>query len=175
MPATVLARPAAADHHEYYSAYIARVPAGNLVEIMASQIATFSGLVARVPAGKAGHRYAPGKWSVREVVGHLTDTERVFSFRATAFSRADPSPLPSFDQAAWNPYGNYESRALDDLLSEWTDARRATVSLLRSMPEEALQRRGIASEFEFTVLALICIPPGHLEYHIAQLEDLYLR
>ena len=173
MPSSILARPASADHAEYYTRYIGLAPAGNLVEIMAEQIATLRGLLEPLSETEAGRRYAPGKWSVREVVGHLIDTERVFSFRATAFSRADPQPLPSFDQVAWNAVGGYDERSLSDVLDEWTDARRSTLSLVKGMPEEALGRRGVASGNEITVLACISLLAGHVNYHIDHLRADY--
>jgi hypothetical protein len=173
MPSSVLVRPTAADHAEYYSNYIRLVPGGNLVEIMSAQIPALRALLERVGDADAGRRYAPGKWTVREVVGHLTDTERVFSYRATAFSRGDQQPLASFDQAAWNTFGAYDDRTLPDLLDEWTDTRRSSLALVRSMPAEALVRRGVASGKEITVLACISILAGHVNYHIDHLRDHY--
>jgi hypothetical protein len=173
MPSSVLVRPTSADHAEYYSNYIRLVPAGDLVEIMASQIPALRALLEPVGDADAGRRYAPGKWTVREVVGHLTDTERVFSFRATAFSRGDAQPLPSFDQAAWNTHGGYDERTLSDLLDDWTDTRKSTLALVRSMPAEALARRGIASGNEISVLACISILAGHVNYHIDHLREHY--
>src|SRR6476620_2194115 len=145
MPASMLARPSSADYPEYFGRYISLVPAGDLIEIMTTQIATLRALLEPVGEKGAGYSYAPGKWTVREVVGHLTDTERVFSYRATAFSRGDTQPLPSFDQVAWTPFGQYDSRTLADLLDEWTDTRRSTIALLRWMPDDGLARRGVAS------------------------------
>ena len=173
MPSTVLIRPTPADYAEYFSNYIRLVPAGDLVEIMKTQIATLHALLEPVGNEVAGSPYAPGKWTVREVVGHLTDTERVFSYRATAFSRGDENPLPSFDQAAWNPFGHYNDRSLAELLDEWTDTRNSSLALVRSMPTDALERRGVASGNEISVLSCICILAGHVNYHIGQLREHY--
>ena len=118
--------------------------------------------------------YAPGKWTIREIVGHLTDTERVFSYRATAFSRGDPGALPGFDQAAWAPRGAYNTRTLPDLIAEWAVTRDATLALLRNMPRHGLRRSGVASGNPCTVLALLTILPGHVEYHRRLLERDYL-
>ncbi|MEO5815620.1 MAG: DinB family protein [Gemmatimonadaceae bacterium] len=173
MPQTVLIRPAAGDYAEYYSNYIRLVPDGDLLDIMRTQIPTLHALLEPIGDEGAASTYAPGKWTVREVVGHLTDTERVFSYRAISFSRGDPNPLPSFDQAAWNPFGQYNDRSLADLLDEWTDTRRSSLALVRSMPVDALERRGVASGNEINVLSCICILAGHVNYHLGHLREHY--
>ncbi|MCC6242416.1 MAG: DinB family protein [Gemmatimonadaceae bacterium] len=174
MPASILARPAITDYAPYYDNYIKHVPAGDLVAFAESQIHELRALLAGVTEAQSRFRYAPDKWSLREVIGHLIDPERVFSYRATAFSRGDAGALPSFDQAAWAPMGAYDDRGLDELLDEWETVRRATVALMRYMPEAALHRRGIASTVDFTVLALLFISPGHVGYHLDLLQRDYL-
>ncbi len=173
MPSMILDRPGSGDHPDYFAKYIALIPPGNLLDIMNAQVSALRALLGGLDDSQAGHAYAPGKWTIREVVGHLIDTERVFSYRATAFSRADPQPLPSFDQATWLPLGEYDSRQLDDVLDEWADTRRSTLALLRSMPTEALARRGVASGKEITVLSCVSILVGHLVYHTRQLHEHY--
>jgi len=173
MPSSVLARPSSADYPEFFGNYMRLVPAGDLVEVMTAQIQTLRTLLEPLSDADAGRSYAPGKWTVREVVGHLTDTERVFAYRATAFSRGDTQPLPSFDQVAWTPFGQYDSRTLADLLDEWTDTRRSTIALLRWMPDDGLARRGVASGNEMTALACICNLAGHVIYHIEHFAQHY--
>jgi hypothetical protein len=173
MPSSVLARPTPADYAEYFSKYMRLVPAGDLVEIMTAQIRALRSLLEPLSDAEAGRAYAPGKWTIREVVGHLTDTERVFAYRATAFSRGDPQSLPSFDQEAWTSFGEFDSRALSELLDEWTDTRKSTLALLRAMPAAALERRGIASGNEINVLACISLLAGHVNYHIDHFRKNY--
>lgn len=173
MPAIVTARPTSSDHASYYGRYIDRVPAGDLVAILRAQIDQLDGLLRPLTAQQAAFSYAPGKWTIKEVLGHLIDTERVFAYRATAFSRADPAPLPSMEQDAWIPFGRYQERVLSELLDEWIATRRATIALVTGMPEEALSRRGVASDFEFTVLALLAIVPGHVIHHLDVLAERY--
>ena len=173
MPASVLARPSSADYPEHFGKYIGLVPAGDLVEVMTTQIATLRSLLEPVGEEGAGYAYAPGKWTIREVIGHLTDTERVFAYRATAFSRGDAQPLPGFDQDAWLPFAKFDERNLVDLLDEFTDTRRSSLALVRGMPEEALDRRGIANGKEISVLSCICNMPGHVKYHIDHLQKVY--
>lgn len=166
MPAAIHERPADGDYNPYFNKYISLVPSGDLVACAEGQVASLRALLGSVSEDTSHHRYAPGKWSVREVVGHLTDVERVFSFRATAFSRRDPARLPSYDQDVWLPAGEYDDRPLSDLLDEWEAARRSTIALMRGMPGSALGARGVASDSESTALAMLTIPVGHLEYHL---------
>lgn len=173
MPATVTARPKAGDHGPYYTRYTDRLPAGDLVSIMREQIDQLNWLLRPLTDEQANFAYAADKWTIKEVVGHLTDTERVFAYRATAFSRGDTAPLPGFDQAAWNPHGQYRERSLPDLLDEWTATRRATIALVVGMPERALGNRGVASELELTVLAALAIVAGHVVHHLETLASDY--
>lgn len=174
MPTIIPARPSIADYAPYYDHYIKHVPAGDLIAIAELQIQELRWLLAGLSDAQSCFRYAPDKWSIREVVGHLIDTERVFSYRATAFSRGDVGALPSFDQAAWAPMGEYHQRGLAELLDEWEVVRRASLALMRYMPDAALHRRGVASNVDFSVLALLCISPGHLAYHLQLLKRDYL-
>jgi len=173
MPPIVTARPTQSDHASYYARYIDRLPAGDLVTIMRKQIDELDQLLRPLTEQQAGFAYAPGKWTIKEVLGHLIDTERVFAYRALAFSRSDPSPLPGFDQDDWVPFGEFQERSLSDLLDEWIVTRRATIALTFGMPEAGLARRGVASNFEFSVLALLAIPPGHLIHHFDVLAERY--
>jgi|CXWL01.1.fsa_nt_gi hypothetical protein len=174
MPASVLDRPGADDYAAYYQRYVELVPPGDMVAFLAAQRDELMGLMAPLTEANAGYAYAPGKWTIREVIGHLTDTERVFAYRATAFSRGDSAPLPGFDQDAWTPLGEYPSRSLPDVMAEWRAVRDATIALLRAMPTHGLARRGVASDNPITALAALTIIPGHVEYHLRQLRERYL-
>jgi hypothetical protein len=174
MPDIVLDRPGNGENGPYYDKYIGLVPAGNLVSIMESQIGELDALLRPLSRDGAGIRYADGKWSVRQVVGHLIDSERVFSFRAIAFACGEPAHLPSFDQELWVANAGYDERELPALLDEFAAARRASLAMVRGLSEAALTRRGIASELELSVRAALCILPGHVSYHIEQLRRLYL-
>ena len=173
MPSSVLSRPLVDEYAPYFARYISLVPAGDLVAVYERQLAELPALLARVGESGSTYRYAPDKWSIREVIGHLIDAERVFSYRATQFSRSDGRALPSFDQDVWTPLGEYDSRSLADLVEEWTAVRRSSSTFLRGLPSAALERRGIASEMEFSVLALLCLVPGHVQYHIDRLQTDY--
>lgn len=169
MPASILTRPTAVDHAPYYGRYISLVPPGDLLAILHTQIGELQTLLA-IDEARSRSAPAPGRWSIRDVVGHLADVERILAYRALSFARGDRARLPGFEQAEWNPFGQFHERPLADLLAEWTIARQATIALARGLPGEALARRGIASDVEFTVLALLTILPGHLAHHTALLR-----
>lgn len=166
-------RPDPGEYFEYYGSYVARTPDGDLVATLREQVAVVTATFAPLDEGRASHRYAPGKWSVREVLGHLVDAERVFAHRAVHFARRDPSPLPSFEQDAWLPHARYDERSLASVLDEWCRAREATISLAAALPDEAWDQRGVASGRSFTVRAALWIIPGHVNYHLEHLRAHY--
>lgn len=171
----MLERPDPAEHDPYYGLYIDLVPDGDVLEILATQLTDTVVLLGNVPAEKEVTGYAPGKWSVREVVGHLIDTERTFVYRALAFAREDPSALPSFDQNDYATSSNANVRPLSDLSDELKDVRNSSVALFRSFTDEMWLRRGIASDVSFTVRTFPFIVAGHELHHRAILADRYLR
>jgi uncharacterized damage-inducible protein DinB len=118
--------------------------------------------------------YAPGKWSIKEVVGHIMDTERMFTHRAFRFARADATPLPGYEQDDYVRAGNFGNRSLKDLIDEFELVRRATISMLRSLDEEAWLRRGVANDNEVTVRALAYILAGHETHHMGIIRERYL-
>jgi hypothetical protein len=125
-------------------------------------------------AGPRGdYRYAPDKWSIKEIVGHLCDTERVFTYRALRVSRGDTTPLPSFDDQAYVAAGGAGNRTLADLVAEWGDVRRATLSFFRNLPAEAWHRQGTASDQPISVRALAYVIAGHVRHHLRVLEERY--
>ncbi len=140
-----IARPAADEHIEYYGKYIRLVPGDDALDAMRSQIGDTVRLLQPLDESKALHRYGPGKWSVKEVVGHITDAERVFSYRALRFGRADETPVPGFDENTYVPAGRFDLRPLPELLHEYQAVRASTIALFRGMDEQALLRRGTAN------------------------------
>ncbi len=174
MTAGAIPRPDAAEHSPYYATYLSKVPDGDLLEMLEAQRRETQALIAGVSDAKATHRYAPGKWSVKEVIGHLADTERVFCYRALRFARADDTPLPGFDEKAWAPAGRFDARSLKDLAGELDAVRRATIALFSGMDAEALTRRGTANNNPITVRALAWIIAGHERHHVGILRERYL-
>ena len=168
-------RPSTSEHAPYYSRYIDLVPEGNILRILEAQneetIRTLSGLTEE----KALFRYAPGKWSVKEVVGHVIDTERVFGFRAFAFSRGDKNAFPGMEQNEYAQGANYEERSLREILDEFAEVRKGNLRFFRTLNESMLTRVGKASGFEFTVRSTIYIIAGHELHHASVLRDRYLK
>jgi len=172
MPASV-ARPQAGEFAPYYQKYVDRVPAGDLLALLARQGDDTAALLATVKESDAGRRYAPDKWSIREVVGHVSDAERVFAYRALRFARGDEAPLQSFDEKAFVAGGGFERRTLADLVAELRAVRQATLALLRSLDDAAWARGGTASGNHVTVRALGHIIGGHEAHHVAILKERY--
>ena len=166
-------RPGATEHVAYYGKYTALVPDGSIVETLRTQAAETAALLASVPAAKEEFRYAEGKWSVKEVVGHMADGERVFAYRALRFSRGDETPLASFDENTYVPAGAFGARTLKSLAEEFSAIRESTVRLLDGLDEQAMARSGEAAENRITVRALAWIIAGHERHHVAILRDRY--
>jgi DinB superfamily len=166
-------RPAADEHAPYYGKYIALVPAGDLVEVLRSQEPELVALLQSFAGDAAERGYAPGKWTVKEVVGHLSDVERVMGYRALRIARGDATPLPGFDENAYTPAGAFGARTLDDLIDELLAVRAATVALFGGLPADAWERRGTFSDGPGTTRALACIIAGHTLHHAEILRTRY--
>ncbi|HET9949718.1 MAG TPA: DinB family protein [Longimicrobiales bacterium] len=167
-------RPGPGEHAEYYGRYVELVPDGSIVDTLIDQLGDTLRLLQEVPPERETFRYAPGKWSIRDVVGHLIDTERVMSYRALSMARADGVDLPGMDQDEWARRSNAGSRALADLSSEWASLRRATVHLFATLDADVALRRGRASGYEFTVRSFPWIIAGHELWHRRGLARDYL-
>jgi hypothetical protein len=165
-------KPEPDEYLAYYGKYIALVGDDALAALRAQGAAT-SRLLASVNESQALFRYAPGKWSVKEVLGHVTDGERVFGFRALWFARKDPAPLPGFDENAWTPAGGFDRQPLPALLADYEAVRAATLALFASFDEPALVRRGSANGAQVSVRALAHIIAGHELHHLSLLRERY--
>lgn len=169
----MIARPQPTEHVPYFSRYIDLVPDGDLLELLDAQHRTTLKSLAPLSPEKAKHRYSDGKWSVTEVVGHLADTERIFTYRALRFARGDDTPLAGYDENAYTPAGRFDDRSLGDVLAEYTAVRGATVALLRGLPADAFERSGPANGHPISVRALAYIIAGHERHHLRVLEARY--
>ncbi len=170
---TPIPRPGPDEYDPYYAGYVTAVPSGDVLTLLDTQTAELVTWLRALPPGREGHRYAPGKWSIREVVGHLCDTERVFAYRALRFSRGDQTPLPGFEQDDYVPESGCETRTLADLIDEFLAIRRATVALFRGMTDAMAARRGTANGVEISVRALAYIVAGHERHHARVLRERY--
>jgi hypothetical protein len=167
-------RPGKGDHVEYYSRYVALVPDGDIVAILATQLEDTLVPIRELTDAQARFAYAPGKWSVKEVLGHLADTERVFCYRALRIARADATPLPGFDENAYTPAGRFDERPPASLLAELAAVRSATVALFAGLPADAWKRFGTASNNPISVRACAWIIAGHELHHRNGLAQNYL-
>lgn len=171
---TYATRPAAEEYPAFYGRYVSLVPEDEITATLESQLAETLELLASIPEERAGHRYAEGKWSIKELVGHVVDTERVFAYRALRIARGDRTPLAGFDQDAYVPEGRFDARPLADIAEEFAHVRRASIALLRGLPVEAWERAGVANENRVTVRAIAYIMAGHERAHLAILRERYL-
>jgi hypothetical protein len=174
MTAPTLARPDATEYAPFYETYVSKVPEGDLLRLLEDQRRETQRLLAGLSETQALHRYAPGKWSVKEVVGHLADCERVFGYRALRFARADDHALAGFDETVWVPAGGFDARSLTDLATELDAVRRATIALFQGFDPAAFTRRGTANNQPISVRALAYVIAGHERHHVAILRDRYL-
>ena len=163
--------------NEYASAfaeYVGRIGEDeDVLTVLSDQLDRLLAWLERIPGSRADYRYAPGKWSIKEVVGHLSDTERVFAYRALRIGRADATPLPSFDDQGYVSEQRAGDRTLVEVAQEWVDVRRATLSLFRNFPSAAWTRRGTASGQPVSVRAIAYVIAGHVRHHLEVLEDRY--
>jgi uncharacterized damage-inducible protein DinB len=167
-------RPQQGDYALYYENYVALVPGGDFLEILLNQQRDLVRLLSPLTEEQADFRYAPRKWSIKEVLGHISDTERIFAYRLLRIARGDQTPLAGFEQDGYIQNGNFSARKLSDLLQEFSNVREATISLVRSLDDAAWLRRGTASQKEVSVLALAFVIAGHERHHRILFEQRYL-
>lgn len=169
-----MSRPEPSEYNTYYGRYISLVPDGPIVDRLRGQIGETLSVLRALPESRGEHRYAPAKWSIKEIVGHVADAERVFSYRALRIARGDETPLPGFEQDDYVRNGNFGARTLRHLVDELEAVRRGTVLLLEGFDETAMTRRGTASGFPVSVRALAYIAAGHELHHLKVLRERYL-
>jgi uncharacterized damage-inducible protein DinB len=166
-------RPEAGEYAEYHGSYIAKVPGTDLLRVLETERLQMLQLFAGRTERDGNFRYAPGKWTVKETLGHITDTERIFTYRALRIGRGDTTPLASFEQDDFVKNGGFAARTLTDLVEEFNTVRHASVALFRSFGEDAWSKHGVASKKEVTVRALGFITAGHQIHHRMILEERY--
>lgn len=165
-------RPQTGEFGSYYEGYINKVPGDDIIKVLSDE--SYMSQIEDIPEDKWMHRYAEGKWSIKEVLLHLIDTERVFAYRAMRAGRMDKTPLPGFDQDAYVPNSNADSRTKASLMQEYKSVRKATISLLENMGDDGLAAIGIASDNPMTPLALGYMIAGHQIHHIELFKERYL-
>jgi hypothetical protein len=166
-------KPQPAEYAPYYERYISLVPDHNILETIEQQRRDTILLLSGRDEADGDFRYAPDKWSVKEVLGHLNDSERIFAYRALRIARNDSTPIEGFEQDDYVRNAPFATGLLGDLIEDFIAVRRATVSLLRNLDETAWLRRGVANKHEVSVRALAWIIAGHERHHRKMLEEKY--
>jgi uncharacterized damage-inducible protein DinB len=158
----------------YYAKYTSRVKSEDIVATLEAQIEKSTAVLGKITESESAFRYASNKGSIRQMLGHMIDTERIFSYRALRIARGDKTPIEGFEQDDYVSNGPFEHRTMAELLDEFKTVRRASVFLFRGLGREAWTRRGIASNHEVTVRALAYIIVGHEVHHMEVLSQKYL-
>jgi len=167
-------RPNESEYAPYYQGYVDQVSESDIMTVLRDELDELDVLLARVPAEKETYAYAEGKWTIREIIGHLIDGERVFGYRALCIARGEKQNLPGFDQNDYMLTAPYNHIELEDLLSELRLVRLSNIAMFRSLDEEAWNRVGTANGNEITLRALAFIMGGHVRHHMSVLKERYL-
>ncbi|WP_075619189.1 DinB family protein [Paenisporosarcina indica] len=167
-------KPSIGEYPAYYGGYINLVPKGNLLDILAKQLEDTTALLSDKTETQSTYRYADGKWTLKEVIGHITDTERIMSYRLLRISRGDKTPLAGYNDEDYVKEAFFHTRSISELLEDFHVVRRSTISLLRGLPETAWARTGIANNSEISVNALLFIIAGHELHHVNIIKERYL-
>lgn len=169
-----MSRPEKTEYAEYYETYVSLVEETDIVSALQNQLDEIENLFAGMTEEKGAYAYAAGKWSIKELIGHMIDGERIFSYRAMRISRADKTPIEGFEQDGYIENSNFNAAKLSDLLEEFALVRKANLLLFKNLTAEAWTRRGTASGWEFSVRALAYIMVGHVRHHANVLKTRYL-
>lgn len=168
-------RPAKTDYAEYYQKYIDLIEGDDIIHILVSLNNEASDVFNSFPQSKGNFSYAEGKWTVKEVAGHMMDTDRIFAYRALAIARGEKQPLPSFNQDEYVKNGKFGDRELSDLTYEYRLVRESNLLMFKGFDQSVYSNRGIAAGNEVTVLALMWMIAGHQKHHLNILKEKYLR
>jgi hypothetical protein len=167
-------RPKPDEYVDFYETYVSAVPDGDIVQILRDYGVDAEKFFDAIPDDKVDYRYAPDKWSTKEVIGHIVDTERLFSYRTFRFARGDQTPLAGLDQDVIMRGADFEKRDIGNLRDEFHHLRASNIALCENFDGAVLSRRGTASDCVFTVRASLYIIAGHAIHHTNVLRDLYL-
>lgn len=170
-----ITRPQDHECSNYFMGYVKQVPEDNAFAALEKAATTTPEFLAGLPAATWDYRYAPDKWSVKEMLLHLLDTERIFAYRALRIARNDQTPLPGFEQDDYIPYNRAEERSPASIMAEYRVIRAATLELFRYLSEEDLLRKGVASNNPISVRALAYLIAGHEQHHLRILRERYLN
>ncbi|MCP5024447.1 MAG: DinB family protein [bacterium] len=166
-------QPARSEYADCYHGYVQSAPSGEIVQVLRDQRESTLQVFGQIPPDKGAYGYADGKWSINELIGHMLDTEWIFTYRALRFARGDTSPLVGMDQDEFVAGANFDDRELSSLIAEFAHVRAANVTLFESFDESVMQRKGTAFDCPFTVRSLLHIIAGHTQHHLNVLLERY--
>ena len=167
-------RPDPSEYPSFYAGYIAQVPDGDVVEALIGGAEIAAALLHDVSESQGGHAYAEGKWTLKEVLLHCADAERIFAYRALRIARGDTTPLPGWDESTYAPMSGANAREMGSVMNELESVRDASVTLFEGLPAEAWSRGGEANGRPVTVRAIAWITAGHLLHHLEVIQERYL-
>jgi uncharacterized damage-inducible protein DinB len=171
----IIAPPAPTEYEGHFGRYIALTNTQDLLPALEADNENFAAFIRSIPNDKLDYRYAAGKWTIREMITHITDTERIFAYRALRFARNDKTALPGFEENDYVPESNATNRTIESLLAEYSIVRQATIALLQSLTPEMLLRQGTASSYSISVRALGYTILGHTLHHQQVISERYLK
>jgi hypothetical protein len=174
MPTSLRARPHGSEYAPFFHGYISGVPEGDVMDVLRNSGRELHDVAMGIPEQRGGFRYAEGKWTIREVLGHMIDAERIFTYRALRIARGDATPLPGFEENDYVRMSGSDERTISSLGHELGIVRESTVQLFQSLPSDAWVRRGVASGKEISVRAIAYIVAGHPLHHLRILRERYL-
>lgn len=171
----MIGRPETEEYNVYFSRYVNLVPEGDIAQILRNQLEETTAVLSAIPAQLGDYRYAPGKWSIKQVISHLADNERIMSYRMLRIARGDQTPLPGYDQNAYMATVDFAANSLQDMIDDFAAARKATLSLIALLPIEGWVRTGSANNSPLSARALAYIIAGHVTHHMNGIKANYLK
>ncbi|MGL5891021.1 MAG: DinB family protein [Bacteroidia bacterium] len=169
----MFAKPQSGTYNPYLLNYIDLVPGNNPLQVLKEQVLDFKAMLSEISFENEDYRYAEGKWSVKELVGHIIDSERIFAYRALAIARGEEQSIPGYDENLYAAEGRFDKRTLHDLAHEYGTVREATITLFRYMDKDVLTRQGTANEKPLTPLTCLWVIAGHQIHHENVLRERY--
>lgn len=170
----MIRKPKEGEYNQFYSTYVNKVEEDNLIKLLREQLSSFSDFMSNISDDKSDYRYAPEKWSIKEVLNHINDTERIFAYRALCIARGEKQALPGMDQDEYQAASPTTVRSLPSLIEEFVAIRTSTLFLLEDMPESDSLKVGTASDSPVSVRALAAMIFGHCAHHTDILKQRYL-
>ncbi|MUT64541.1 DinB family protein [Paenibacillus sp. NEAU-GSW1] len=171
----MIGRPQTEEYNVYYSTYVSMVPEGDIAQILREQLEETTAALSAISEERGDYRYAPGKWSIKQVIGHLADNERIMSYRMLRIARGDQTPLPGYDQNAYMATVDFAENSLRELIEDFAAARKSTLSLIALLPGDGWVRTGSANNSPLSARALAYIIAGHATHHLNGIKTNYLK